>query len=223
LLINSHAIPESTIKSQLTIHSGNVKDPAANAQALISPLNSSVLVDYIVSGIGAAPVFQWTPPFATIDDPNLCHTGMAAILTALSDLEKRGIRTAQDGRKPLITAISTTGISKKKRDVPYLLVPLYHGLLRVPHIDKRKMEEMLFEDNGANVRDFVILRPTLLMDYKPYGVQAVKAGWEWGVKTAEEKGPQMGYTIGRQDVGQWAFENVIQQGGWEGKCVSLSY
>jgi hypothetical protein len=90
-------------------------------------------------------------------------------------------------------------------------------------VDKRKMEAMLFEDNGANVRDFVIVRPTLLMDYKPHGVEKVKAGWEWGVKEGQDKGPQMGYTVGRRDVGQWTFENVIQQGGWEGKCISLSY
>ncbi|KAF2708686.1 hypothetical protein K504DRAFT_433109 [Pleomassaria siparia CBS 279.74] len=225
-LINEHSIPESTIDSQLTIHSGNVKDPAAASQALISPTNSSVLVDHVVSGIGAAPVFQWTPPFVTIDDPNLCHTGIAAILAAVDLLVNKGITAAQDGRKPLITVISTTGISKKARDVPYLHFPFYHGLLRVPHIDKRKMEAFLFEDNGVHFRDFVVIRPTLLMDYKPYGLDSVRAGWEWGVGGAEkngvkEPGPQMGYTIGRKDVGNWTFVKVIQEGGWEGKCISL--
>jgi len=223
LLTTSHSIPAPTIASHLTIHSGNATDPTAISQALISPTNPSILVDYIVSGLGAAPKYGWKPPFFTIDQPDLCHTSMAAIISAVDLLEKRGITAAQDGRKPLITVISTTGISDKHRDVPYLLYPLYHALLRTPHADKRKMEAFLFQDGGVHFRDFVIVRPTLLWDNEPYGVDKVAAGWEWGVKKGEEAGPKMGYTIGRRDVGEWTFQNVIQGEGCEGKCYSLCY
>ncbi|KAF2789902.1 hypothetical protein K505DRAFT_283589 [Melanomma pulvis-pyrius CBS 109.77] len=223
LLKTGHCIPESTISSQLTIHPGNVKDPVAVATVLISPLDPSVLVDYIISGIGGAPKLQWTPPFAVLDDPVICESATASILAAISQLETKGISAAQDGRKPLITVISTTGISDRARDVPYLLLPIYYGLLHVPHVDKRKMEALLFNDKGVHVRDFVVVRPTLLMDYQPCGIETVKAGWEWGVKTGEEPGPALGYTVGRKDVGEWVFQEVIQKGGWEGKCVSLCY
>jgi len=67
------------------------------------------------------------------------------------------------------------------------------------------------------------VRPTLLWDNEPYGVDKVAAGWEWGVKKGEEAGPKMGYTIGRRDVGEWTFQNVIQGEGCEGKCYSLCY
>lgn len=91
------------------------------------------------------------------------------------------------------------------------------------------MEELVVEDAGKHTRDFVIVRPTLLTDGAPLGVGAVKVGWEWGNRTSvgkkntEGEGPMLGYTIARKDVGEWVFEKVLREGGWEGKAVSLTY
>lgn len=85
-------------------------------------------------------------------------------------------------------------------------------------------------DAGQHVRDFVIVRPTLLTDAEPKGVQGVKVGWEWGAAGEEnvkdgvpEPGPMLGYSIGRKDVGEWMLRKVVVEGGWEGRCVSLTY
>jgi len=40
------------------------------------------------------------------------------------------------------------------------MVPLYHGLLSVPHADKRKLEEALV----GSGEEFTIVRPSLLVD-----------------------------------------------------------
>jgi hypothetical protein len=89
------------------------------------------------------------------------------------------------------------------------------------------MEELVFKDKGRHVRDFVVMRPLILTDGKARGDSGLRVGWEWGVdggeERGEEKGPEIGYYVGRRDVGRWTFEKVICEGGWEGKCVYLTY
>lgn len=222
-LTEKHSIQTSTIDSLLTIYAGNIKDPSAVSKALVSPLNSRVLVDNIYFGVGGAPKLRLALMPVALDDPNICESGMASVFKAIDRLSESGVRATSDNRKPLIITISTTGITPKTRDVPLLMAPLYYKLLHVPHEDKRKMESLLFNDNGKHVRSFVIIRPTLLVDNEPKGLDKVRAGWEWGAQAGEEPGPQLGYAIGRKDVGQWAFKKAIVEGGWEGKCVSLTY
>lgn len=165
----------------------------------------------------------------TLDDPHVCEMGMSTVLTALRALsDEDGITTTAAGTKPVIVTISTTGIGAGKRDVPLALYPLYHWMLQIPHADKKKMEELLFTAaRDQRIADFVIVRPTLLTDGAPKGTAKVRAGWEWGMQGMEgrqaQKGPELGWTIGRTDVGAWIFEEVIRNGGWEGKCVSLTY
>ncbi|KAH6629654.1 hypothetical protein C7974DRAFT_472395 [Boeremia exigua] len=228
LLRTAHAVPAAALESLLTIHAGDVKDPAACAAALVSPLNPAALVDTIVFGVGAAPVLSWIPPFIGMTDATVCETGTAAIFSALDDLAARGIATAPAGSKPLFISISTTGLSTKTRDVPLLLYPLYKLALHTPHLDKSRAETLLTRDAGVHIRDCVVVRPTLLTDAPRKGIQGVRAGWEWTGPERErggvrEAGPQLGWSIGRKDVGGWVFERVVQEGGWEGRCVSLTY
>ncbi|KAF2122320.1 hypothetical protein BDV96DRAFT_594214 [Lophiotrema nucula] len=123
--------------------------------------------------------------------------------------------------------ISTTGVSKKGRDMPWLLVPLYHWGLAVAHEDTRRMEEIAMSDAGSEkgrVGDVVVVRPTLLTSGESRGLGSVRAGWEWAGENRDVKapGPEMGYSISRRDVAEWMFKKVIEEGGWGGRAVSLT-
>ena len=68
------------------------------------------------------------------------------------------------------------------------------------------------------VRAFTAVRPTLLTNGEARGVEKLRVG------TEEE--PAIGYTISREDVGMWMFEELMKGGGqerWKGKKVSLTY
>ncbi|KAF2261305.1 hypothetical protein CC78DRAFT_500327 [Lojkania enalia] len=224
ILTSQYSIPTSTIAAQLTIHVGDIKDPNVVSKAIVSPNQSSHLVDIIYSGIGGTPVLgnSIREPFK-ITDPTICEVGMKCIFTALSNLQATGISATCDGRNPLLICISTTGVSAKHRDVPLPIYPLYHWALAAPHKDKKAMESVVINDKNEHIRDFVIVRPTLLSDSEPRGISKVRAGWEWGAKEDQEPGPRMGYYVGRKDVGEWIYRRVIAEGGWDGRCVSLTY
>ena len=103
----------------------------------------------------------------------------------------------------------------------------YHYLLASPLADKKRMEELIFADKGTHVRDFVVMRPLFLTDGKARGDEGLRLGWEWGVEgdatRVKEPGPEIGYYVSRRDVGTWTFEKAICQGGWDGRCVYLTY
>jgi hypothetical protein len=229
MLRTVHSVPLETIEKYLTIHTGDIKDVSAVSAALKNPLDPTKLVDTILFGIGGYPVMQWSfwQPI-TLNDVHICEDATATIFAALDSLAEQGVTASSAGRKPLFSSISTTGISDKGRDVPLLLYPVYIYALHVPHEDKKKAENLLINDDGRHIRDCVIVRPTLLTDSKMCGVDKLRAGWEWkGAETeregVKEEGPQLGWTVGRKDVGGFVFEKVIQEGGWEGRCVSLTY
>lgn len=91
--------------------------------------------------------------------------------------------------------------------------------------------EVLLETERAKpeperaIADFVIVRPSLLKDGKRLGAEKVRVGEEGEGIMA----PAVGYTISREDVGGWVFENVVAKGEeegrkrWGGKMVSLTY
>lgn len=229
MLRTAHNISPETLDKYLTVHAGDIKDVPAISKTLRNPQNPSKLVDTIIFGIGSYPKLQLSllQP-VTLQDPQVCEHGTAAVFAALDSLAHLGIASSLAGAKPLFVSISTTGITRKTRDVPLLLVPLYHWMLHVPHMDKQKAEQFLVGDAKKHIRDCVIVRPTLLTDAVPRGVGALRVGWEWKgehtvVDGVAEVGPQVGYTVGRKDVGGFVFEKVVQQGGWEGRCVSLTY
>ncbi|KAI9359653.1 hypothetical protein DFJ73DRAFT_621845 [Zopfochytrium polystomum] len=224
ILAKSHVISESTIDRNLVIVQGDVKDVAAVRKTL-TPNNR--LVDIIVSGIGGTPVMQaslFQP--VSLNDPSICADAARTVVQALS-----GLPPAAGARRPTMIAISTTGTDLKTPDVPFLLRGLYHWLLAVPHIDKRQMEDAVVAAYKEGVLGgFVVVRPTLLVDGDRKGSDKVRAGWvpADGVEVTggddSARGPAVGYSISRKDVGGWVFDNVIQGSGhWENRCVSLTY
>ena len=142
----------------------------------------------------------------------LCEKSIANIIAA--------VKQAQMPKKPLLVAISSTGLTHVLggvRDVPLLMLPLYRLLGHQLHADKARMErliEMEVEEEGARA---VVVRPSALTN-------GVRLGSD-GVRVGRREAPAVGYTISREDVGGWLFEEVIQRDGgkWVGEKVSLSY
>jgi hypothetical protein len=229
LLTSAHFIPSSTLDSALTIIAGNVKSVEDVKKAIISPTSPTHVVDTIVFGVGGAPRLNWSlSQPCTNDDPHICESGMSTVLTAITILAEEGISTTASGGKPVVVTISTTGISEGQRDVPTRMWPLYHWALSLPHLDKQRMEQLIFAAaKDGRIADFVIVRPTILTDGEARGLDKVRVGWEWGIRGVEgrekEHGPELGYSVGRIDVGQWIFQEAVKKGGWGGKCATLTY
>ncbi|KAJ9608271.1 hypothetical protein H2200_007259 [Cladophialophora chaetospira] len=224
------------VLSNLTIVEGNALDVYAVKRTL-TVSGPNTLPNVIVSGLGGAPVFkfQWLRPFqfATLDNPRICETAAATLIQAMGEIydEQSSLR-AQHEKKPLLTFVSTTGITRGPEDVPFWIRFLYHQILTIPHIDKRKMEDIYRADAEKSdqqsklFRTIVGIRPTLLTpldnspaDYRDViGIEKIRAG--------TEQDPAIGYSIKRGDVGQWVWENVVRQaaggGKWEGQMVSLT-
>lgn len=155
------------------------------------------------------------PGIYTLSTVTLCATAASTILSALALL--------QPSYKPLILVLSSTGISAGPRDVPLAFYPLYKLLLASPHNDKSNMEKTLTDAMAVDptntwIRGVVIVRASFLTNGPALGRVQVRVG--------SEMSPAVGYTISREDVGQWVFENFIQDEGrdrWAGEKVSLTY
>ena len=104
-----------------------------------------------------------------------------------------------------------------------MIVPLYRMIIGTPHADKRKMESAIL-DSGAR---WCIVRASLLLNGGSKGLKKVRVGVEVPKKGGKaEVTKEIGYTIRREDVGLWIFEELVNAGGkseWEGKIVSLTY
>jgi hypothetical protein len=194
--------------------------------ATIAPKN--VIVSKIVFGIGGAFKFQASlrNP-GTIDNPHVCAEGSGAIVEVLRQLQAAAI--VNEGNKPSLIAISTTGITKRKGgDIPLAMKPFYHWVLSIPHQDKLAMEQIIMSaEKEGLLRSFVFVRPAYLIDNEAKGLQKIRVGWELpgqeGVNDGETPGPAVGYAITRADVGAWIFEKAVKESGFEGKCVSITY
>lgn len=204
-LLVAKGISESIITSCLTIIHGDVRDPASVRQTLLGEDGS--VTDLIISGIGMV-MSGWS--FKTLDT-TICNDATSNILGVLRDLKS--------AKKPLMVVISTTGITNGPRDVPLLFVPMYHGLLAVPHKDKRLMEKAISDAQGKGeaIRGAIITRASLLTNCPAKGKGEVRVG-------TEDK-PAVGYTISREDVGLWLFEEVVngERDKWVGQKISLTY
>ncbi len=235
ILTTQHSLPAELLDSNLTIIQGDVK---SNSSVRSTLYHDNRLADIIIFGVGSFPKFQsslFQP--VTLDDPHICGDAMGVITNTLraihTEQHNQGMNTAS---KPLILAISTTGLDNS-RDVPFVYLPLYHWLLSIPHADKRVMEETLAAACGNSslppVGDFVVVRPTLLLDGPPKG--NVRVGWilspesksRSGAHAEEAPCPAVGYTIRRSDVGSWIFNEVVERTDrnavWAGKFVTLTY
>ena len=95
------------------------------------------------------------------------------------------------------------------------MVPLYRGLLSVPHKDKKAMEDLVVGAGKEGVvAGWTVVRASLLTNGK---------ATEGKVRAGMEGKPAVGYTISREDVGGWIYREVVVKGAWVGERVSLSY
>lgn len=198
-------------QSKLHIKQGNAHDVDAVAKCLVDPNKPDSLVDSIIFSIGG--VFSFTR--LNIDDPNVCEKGIVAVLDALKKLRQSGGFT---GQSPLVIGVSSTGISRLGRDLPYLMKPLY-ALLWRPHADKEAMENRLIESNEV----WTIVRPSLLLD-GPESDKPIREGIE-DPKARKVESVAIGYTISRNDVGKWIFNNLINRDSdkWVKKVATITY
>jgi hypothetical protein len=236
--LKAQEVPENLL-GNLTIVEGNALDVAAVKKTLTAG-GPQTLPSVIVSGLGGAPAFtfNWRRPFqfASLDNPTICESGAATLTAALQELytEQSALKVLPQDKKPLLAFVSTTGITRGPEDVPFWIRFLYHQILTIPHVDKKKMENIYradLEQADASTKLFrsvVGIRPTLLTPYDnspsdyrdALGVDKVRAGTELN--------PAIGYSIKRGDVGLWVFEMVIkealngQKGKWEGEMISLT-
>lgn len=228
LMSETYSIPDTSLNHNLTIIEGSISDSDAVRNVL---LIDGTIANTVIFGIGGAPKFNNSlrQPFS-LDNPHVCATGMQAVVDAADGITGE----VGEGNKPLVVAISTTGISRKKNDVPMVMGPLYHWALAIPHADKREMEDILASamvgSKGEGKKPFggvVAIRPTLLTDGQPKGLDKVRVGSESvGEETTADQDPAMGYAIARADVGNWIFTEIIEKDTrmqWAGRAVSLTY
>ncbi|KAJ5594385.1 uncharacterized protein N7459_000593 [Penicillium hispanicum] len=184
--------PEST--PNLTVISGNAHDVEAVSKCLQPEERSGKLVDMVITTIGGRPIMHKM----TVDDPNVCRKGAAALLEAIAQLRQKGATG-----NPQIVAFSTTGLSKFARDYPLLLTPVYTLMLKVPHEDKEIMEETFIQSGLP----FTITRASLLTTGETD--KPVRVGIEDPKTGIESKA--IGYTISREDCGRWLCQNLISK------------
>ena len=185
---------------------GNAHDVAAVSQCLQG--SDGKLVDIVVSTIGSKPVLSKL----SIDDPEVCRKGAAALLDALAELRRRGATGS-----PYIILGSTTGISRFGRDIPLAMIPLYHVLLKVPHEDKVIMEDRLVASQEA----YTIVRASLLTNGESN--KEIRVGVE-DPKTGRESNA-IGYSISREDTGKWIAGNLVlkRNAQYANKIATITY
>jgi len=207
-MLHAQGVNQTVIDTQLTIVKGDIADlPAIKSVLTNNTYGTSEIkvASQILSGVGGTPKLNksFKKP-VTIDNPEICAQTTKNIVQALNEI--------QASNKPSITVISTTGVSDVREDVPFGFRFMYHVILADPHKDKKVMERIITENSSTERGVFkgaIIIRPSLLA-----GDQDVKTGKGWKkLKVGVEEKPAVGYTVGRQDVGEWIFEQVIKTGG----------
>ena len=190
----------------LHVVQGNAHDIAAVSKCLLA--EKGRLVDEIISTIGG----KFVPSKLTIDDKEVCRKGMATMLDALAQLRSDGATG-----KPHIVVCGTTGMSRFGRDIPFAMMPLYHVLLKVPHQDKKVMEDRLVESGEA----FTIIHASWMVDGETS--KEIRVGIE-DPKTGRES-TAIGYTISREDAGKWVADNLVLRldGRYINKIVMITY
>lgn len=127
-----------------------------------------------LSSISSSPGHSPNQPDSGTPSPPIVTSAAAAAVAT---------KRAASIKKPLMVVVSTTGISSHGRDIPLLMLPLYHWMLPVPHADKRQMEKLLLDATTKNpatapISGFVVVRPSLLTDGPLLGLSKMRVGWE---------------------------------------------
>ncbi|KAI4149300.1 MAG: hypothetical protein L6R39_002538 [Caloplaca ligustica] len=217
-MLKERGLSQALLDERLVVVQGNSKDPEAIEKVLVE---DGRVVNQIVFGIGGAPKFTPNPLRPTLDDPTVCQDSIQSIRTVLRRIKSSG----QANQMPLLIALSTTGITDS-RDIPILMVPLYHWMLAIPHADKKALEDRIMEARGeGTIRDYVIVRPSLFVDGRANGKAEIRVGWEGKAPGQPGEGAVIGYKITREDVGFFVFENVVAKDGGDfvGKKVSITH
>ncbi|KAJ3337034.1 hypothetical protein HDU93_001753, partial [Gonapodya sp. JEL0774] len=217
-LLEARAVAKEVIASNCTIVEGNIRDPTAVTRTLTA-FEGGRVADIIMSGIGSLPKPRWEGwTFKLMEDAHVCEDAMEAIVASLREYHK----STASASRPHIISISTTGIdSRSPGDVPLLFVPLYHVALATPHEDKRKMERKVVEGTLGSepvFSSFALVRPSLLTDGETLGLDKVRVGVVDGApiidkskESAANGTPAVGYTISRNDVGNWIFQKLLKE------------
>lgn len=203
-MLKEQGVSDDIIMKKLTIIKGDIQ----NINSIIEVLggnDSSNSVSAIISGIGGAPALQYsfTTP-VTLDNPNICTEFTKNLILAMNKLKQ-----TNNFKKPLLAVVSTTGITSGPDDLPFGYHILYKYLLKIAHLDKTRMENILNEAAAENLfSKIIIIRPTLLI-----GSHLVEKGIGYlKLKVGTENSPVSGYYISRADVGEWTFQSCIKQG-----------
>jgi NAD(P)-dependent dehydrogenase (short-subunit alcohol dehydrogenase family) len=207
-------VPFPERPANLIVRQGNAHSVDDMAACLTKPGQPTALVDVVSFTIGSVfDAAKWT-----VEDPTVCQKGMDALLKALNQLRTRAEDPAEG--LPLISAISTTGISEHQNDVPLMFRPMYHYMLKVPHADKKVMEDMI----QASPERWALVRPSFLIDGADKEKKRVRVGIENRKAGVEKK--EVGYVIAREAVGRWIYENLLVSDNtsqYEGRAVSITW
>lgn len=145
-----------------------------------------------------------------MNDPTICGDATDSILTAMSQMQMHP--------RPLFVVISANGVRDEiPRDYPLVLTPLYRWLLSGVYDDKRRMEATLLKVDPKD-GGIVVVRPSALTNGPSKGLEAIREGTMLK--------PVLGYSISRDDVGLWLFENLIEHRTIGAFCledVSITY
>ncbi|KAF3925744.1 hypothetical protein ABW20_dc0100286 [Dactylellina cionopaga] len=223
-------LAKTTPIANLRIVEGDALNPVSVRDVLVDPSTNTV-VDTIINGLGGHPSGN-NPLTWTFSQPTICEDTTKVIMATLEELKP--------ATAPFAFFISTTGVDNE-RDVPALALPFYHYSLKVPHIDKGKMEELVVVAGEKGLfRNWTIIRPSLLTDgeatygkiqvgykdcEKSKGLNGELTLAEGGCGWKGVKGQAIGYVISRKDVGAFVFEEGVVHGGdkFKGKKVTLTH
>ncbi|KAJ2906716.1 hypothetical protein MKZ38_000452 [Zalerion maritima] len=217
-----HDVFPSNKYPNLRVGQGNAHDKAAIVPLLAHPADPSRLVDHIIFSIGAS--FDMSK-FA-LDDRDVCKKGIAALLDALAEARSAlspPSAAAAATAYPRFAFVSTTGISKFGCDLPIGMAPLYKTMFKIPLRDKEVAESMLTEAGGRGMQErWTMVRPSMLVGGGASD-KKIRVGIEDPVKGWEAK--SNGYTISREDVGKWIFQNLVQEQDekWVRKTATISW
>jgi hypothetical protein len=192
----------------LKVIKGDVLDPASVASCLAASPSPNTMVDEVLFTIGS----KWSNAKMGIEDSTLCQKAIKTVVDAVADLRNKGY-----AGRPHISACSSTGITKFQRDIPLAIVPFYYVLLKIPHEDKKMMEQILV-DSGE---DFSLVRMSWLTDGE--SDTAIRSAIE-DPKTGPET-MAIGYSISRQDAGRWIANNMLMKKDpkFVNKNVTITY
>lgn len=218
-LLTARGIPPTTLAAQLTLIEGSATDLNAISQTLFPA--SLPPASMIISGVGGAPDFS-QPLLPKFVGKTICQDTIRNILKVLREHR----HSHEQKHKPVLVAISSTGLTKE-RDIPLAMVPLYNWMLKVPHADKRVMEELIFEEVGKPgaekvISDYVVIRPSFLTSgvSQREKVRVLKGQGEGQNTAVGISCPFVGYTICREDVGGFMFGLVE---GLDGEKAGREY